>query len=87
MNGRFLFRKRKRKWGFHPAWYHHAFLCGKAAHCGLFLVLGDLNMQLIQLLLRYLAGCAHHHILGVLVHGEGDDLPDAVLAGQQHYPL
>ena len=31
MNGRFLFRKRKRKWGFHPAWYHHAFPCRKAA--------------------------------------------------------
>ncbi|WP_337416275.1 hypothetical protein, partial [Dysosmobacter sp.] len=31
MNGRFLFRKRKRKWGFNSAWYHHAPPCGNAA--------------------------------------------------------
>jgi len=33
MNGRFLFRKRKRKWGFNLAWYHHAFQSRKAAPC------------------------------------------------------
>jgi hypothetical protein len=32
MNGHFLFRKRKRKWGFDLAWYHHASPCRKAAH-------------------------------------------------------
>ena len=36
----------------------------------------DLDMQLVQLLLGDLGGRAHHHVLGVFVHGEGNDLPD-----------
>ena len=48
-------------------------------------MLGDLNMQLIQLLLGDLRRRAHHYVLGILVHGEGDDLTDAVLTGQQHH--
>ena len=52
----------------------------------LFLLLRrDLDMQLIQLLLLHGGGSAHHDVLGVLVHGEGDDLPDGAFAGQQHH--
>ncbi len=41
-------------------------------------------MHIVQLLLVDGAGGAHHQVLGVLVHGEGDDLPDALLAGEHH---
>ena len=41
-------------------------------------------MQLIELLLCHLAGRAHHDILGVLVHREGNDLADGIFAGEQH---
>ena len=44
----------------------------------------DGNMQLIELLLRHLAGRAHHDILGVLVHREGNDLADGIFTGEQH---
>ena len=33
-------------------------------------------VQLLQLLRRHLAWCAHERILRILVHREGDDLPD-----------
>ena len=48
----------------------------------LFLGLHQGDVQLVQLLLGHLAGGAHHYVHGVLVHGEGDDLPDGVLAGE-----
>ena len=41
-------------------------------------------MELVELLLGHSGRSVHHDVLGVLVHGEGDDLPDGVLAGQQH---
>ena len=39
-------------------------------HICLVLQFGDLDVELVQLLLGDLAGGAHHHVLGVLVHGE-----------------
>ena len=45
----------------------------------------DEDMHVIQLLLGDSGGGVHHQVLGVLVHGEGDDLTDALLAGQQHH--
>ena len=41
-------------------------------------------MQLIELLLFDGGGGAHHDVLGVLVHGEGDDLADGALAREEH---
>ena len=50
----------------------------------LVLVGGDGNVELVELLLRDFTGRAHHDVLRVLVHGEGDDLADGAFAGQQH---
>ena len=44
----------------------------------------DQDMHIVQLLLGNRGGCIHHQVLCVLVHGEGDDLADALLASQQH---
>ena len=41
-------------------------------------------MHVVQLLLGHGGGRVHHQILCILVHGEGDDLPDGLLSGQQH---
>ena len=41
-------------------------------------------MHILQLLLFHLTGSAHHQILGVFVHGEGNDLPDGVFSCQEH---
>ena len=41
-------------------------------------------MQLVELLLRDLGGCAHEDILRVLVHRERDDLADGLFSCQQH---
>ena len=44
----------------------------------------DEDMHIVQLLLGNRGGGVHHQVLGVLVHGEGDDLADGFLAGQHH---
>ena len=54
----------------------------KAGLSSLFLGFHQSDMQLVQLFLGDFTGSAHHHIHGVFVHGEGDDLPDGVLTGQ-----
>ena len=45
---------------------------------------GYRNVQLVKLLLLDNGGSAHHDILRVLVHREGDDLADGILACEQH---
>ena len=41
-------------------------------------------MDLAQLLLGHLAGCAHHQVLRIAVERECDDVTDGVLLGDQH---
>src|SRR5699024_10181092 len=50
-----------------------------------FFLLDADDVQLVQLLGVHEGGSAHHHVLGVFVHGEGDDLTDGVLTSQQHH--
>src|ERR687891_836466 len=45
----------------------------------------DPDVELAQPLGRHRGGRAHHEVLGLLVHGEGDDLSEVALAGQQHH--
>ena len=44
----------------------------------------DEDMDIVQLLLGNSGGGIHHQILCVLVHGEGNDLTNRLLAAQQH---
>ena len=44
----------------------------------------QLDVHVPKLLRIHLGGRSHHDVLGVLVHGEGNDLPDAVLPGEEH---
>ena len=49
------------------------------------LLVGNGDVHGIQLDLVHSSGSVHHQVLRILVHGEGNDLTDALPAAQQHH--